>query len=58
MQSVARELANLVGETKGTIEDWVLEGHKLAQSVAYGQLGAENPVANNVHVRVPGGPGD
>lgn len=28
---------------KGSIEDWVLEGHKLAQSVAYGDLGSENP---------------
>jgi hypothetical protein len=29
--------------TKGTIEDWVLEGHRLAQTVAYGDLGTENP---------------
>jgi len=29
--------------TKGTIEDWVLEGHRLAQSVAYGDLDSENP---------------
>jgi hypothetical protein len=29
--------------TKGTIEDWVLEGHRLAQTVAYGDLGNENP---------------
>jgi hypothetical protein len=29
--------------TKGTIEDWVKEGHRLAQSVAYGDLGSENP---------------
>jgi hypothetical protein len=29
--------------TKGTIEDWVLEGHRLAQTVAYGGLGTENP---------------
>ena len=28
---------------KGSIEDWVLEGHKLAQCVAYGDLGNENP---------------
>jgi hypothetical protein len=28
---------------KGSIEDWVMEGHKLAQSVAYGDLGSENP---------------
>jgi hypothetical protein len=26
-----------------SIEDWVMEGHKLAQSVAYGDLGSENP---------------
>ena len=28
---------------KGAIEDWALEGHRLAQSVAYGDLGNENP---------------
>ena len=28
---------------KGSIEDWVLEGHKLAQTVAYGHLDSENP---------------
>ena len=28
---------------KGSIEDWVLEGHWLAQMVAYGNLGSENP---------------
>ena len=25
----------------GTIEDWVIEGHRLAQTVAYGDLGSE-----------------
>jgi len=29
--------------TQGTIEDWVLEGHRLAEAVAYGDLGSENP---------------
>jgi hypothetical protein len=29
--------------TKGSIEDWVLEGHRLAQTVAYGDSGSENP---------------
>lgn len=29
--------------TKGTIEDWVMEGHRLAQTVAYGDLGSGNP---------------
>jgi hypothetical protein len=29
--------------TKGSIEDWVMEGHRLAQTVAYGDLGSENP---------------
>lgn len=29
--------------TKDSIEDWVLEGHRLAQAVAYGDLGNENP---------------
>jgi hypothetical protein len=28
---------------QGYIEDWVLEGHRLAQTVAYGDLGSENP---------------
>jgi hypothetical protein len=28
---------------KGSIQDRVLEGHRLAQSVAYGNLGNENP---------------
>jgi hypothetical protein len=29
--------------TKGTLADWVMEGHRLAQTVAYGDLGSENP---------------
>jgi hypothetical protein len=28
---------------KGTLADWVMEGHRLAQTVAYGDLGSENP---------------
>jgi len=28
---------------KGSIEDWVIDGHRLAQTVAYGDLGSENP---------------
>jgi hypothetical protein len=28
---------------KGTLEDWVMEGHRFAQTVAYGDLGSENP---------------
>jgi hypothetical protein len=28
---------------KGSIEDWVLEGHRLAQDFAYGALGGVNP---------------
>lgn len=28
---------------KGSIEDWVLEGHRLAKTVAYGDLGSGNP---------------
>ena len=28
---------------RGTLEEWVLEGHRFAQSVAYGDLGNENP---------------
>jgi len=27
---------------KGTIEDWDLEGHRLTQSVSYGDLSTEN----------------
>jgi len=29
----------------GSIEDWVMEGHRLAQTVAYGDLGGENPAS-------------
>ena len=29
--------------TEGTIEDWVMEGHRLTQTVAYGGLGSSNP---------------
>jgi hypothetical protein len=28
---------------KGSIEDWVMEGHRLAQTIAYGDLGSDNP---------------
>jgi hypothetical protein len=28
---------------KGSIEDWVTEGHRLARTVAYGHLRNENP---------------
>jgi len=28
---------------KGSIEDWVMEGHRLAQTVVYGDLSNENP---------------
>jgi S1/P1 Nuclease len=28
---------------KGTVEDWVLEGHRLAATVAYGDLDSQNP---------------
>jgi hypothetical protein len=28
---------------RGTIEDWVMEGHRLAQTVAYGDLDSQNP---------------
>ena len=30
---------------KGSIEGWVMEGHRLAQTVAYGDLGMGDPVA-------------
>lgn len=35
--------ADCAAWTKGSIEDWVLEGHRLAQSVAYGDLGTGDP---------------
>jgi hypothetical protein len=35
----AQERANWV---KGSIEDWVMEGHRLAEAVAYGTLGSQN----------------
>jgi len=28
---------------QGRIEDWVLEGHKLAQSLVYGDLASDDP---------------
>jgi hypothetical protein len=28
---------------KGSIEDWVMEGHRLAQTIAYGDLSNDNP---------------
>jgi hypothetical protein len=28
---------------KGSIQDWVMEGHRLAQTVAYGELSSEDP---------------
>jgi hypothetical protein len=31
------------GWQKGSIEDWVMAGHRLAQTVAYGDLSNENP---------------
>lgn len=30
---------------QGSIEDWVLKGHRLARSVAYDDLGDQNPAA-------------
>ena len=32
---------------EGSIEDWVMEAHRLAQTVAYGDLSNENPAAIN-----------
>ena len=31
------------GWVEGSIEDWAMEGHRLAQTVAYGDLGSQNP---------------
>jgi len=36
----AQERASWV---EGSIEDWAMEGHRLAQTVAYGNLGSQNP---------------
>ena len=48
-EALARELESRITPqdraewTKGTIEDWVMEGHRLAQTVAYGDLDGQNP---------------
>src|SRR6516165_2465940 len=48
-QALAAELERRITDqdranwTKGGIDDWVMEGHALAQTVAYGDLGTENP---------------
>jgi hypothetical protein len=48
-EALARELESRITPqdraewTKGTIEDWVMEGHRLAQTVAYGDLGSDSP---------------
>jgi hypothetical protein len=48
-ESLAAELESRITRqdqaewVKGTFEDWVMAGHRLAQTVAYGDLGAENP---------------
>ena len=48
-QALATELERRITDhdratwVKGSIEDWVMEGHTLAQGVAYGDLGTENP---------------
>ena len=49
-EALAAELENRITpqdcdeRVRGSIEDWVLEGHRLAQNVAYGELGSGNPV--------------
>jgi hypothetical protein len=48
-EALARELESRITPQdrvewiKGTIEDWVMEGHRLAQTVAYGNLGSQSP---------------
>jgi hypothetical protein len=48
-ETIAAELENRITPQdqaewqKGSIEDWVMEGHRLAQTVAYGELSNENP---------------
>jgi S1/P1 Nuclease len=48
-EALAQELERRITDqdraawTKGSIEDWVLEGHRLAQTVAYEDLGSQNP---------------
>jgi len=49
VEHIAAELARHITDedgaawAKGSIEDWVMEGHRLAQTVAYGDLGRQNP---------------
>ena len=48
-QALAAELERRITDqdraawSKGSIEDWVMEGHRLAKTVAYGDLSTENP---------------
>src|SRR6516225_8472234 len=48
-QALAAELERRITDqdranwVRGSIEDWVMESHTLAQTVAYGDLGTENP---------------
>jgi hypothetical protein len=50
-QTLAAELENKITPqdraewTKGSVEDWVMEGHELAQTVAYGDLGSGDSAA-------------
>jgi len=41
---------------KGSVEDWVLEGHRLAQAVAYGDLGTGDPAAITAEYERQAGP--
>ena len=44
----AQERASWV---EGSIEDWVMEGQRLAQTVAYGNLGSQNPALSQPHTK-------
>lgn len=40
----------------GSIDNWVLEGHKLEQKVAYGDLASGDPVVIGPRLRKASGP--
>ena len=48
-EALARELESRITPqdraewAKGTVEDWVMDGHRLAEAVVYGNLGSQNP---------------
>jgi hypothetical protein len=43
LQPVSSSLRVPQSWVEGSVEDWAMEGHRLAQTVAYGNLGTQNP---------------